>query len=47
METPKINFQGRDEEFPVDFPLLDNVWVGYYLAAANFHYIGQYKFQFI
>ncbi|XP_060586442.1 uncharacterized protein LOC132742136 isoform X2 [Ruditapes philippinarum] len=41
IEMPKIKFQGRDEELPVDYPLLDNdVWVGYYLAAAYFHYIG-------
>ncbi|XP_060580748.1 uncharacterized protein LOC132737469 isoform X5 [Ruditapes philippinarum] len=48
METPKIKFKGRNEELlvTVDYNLLNNdVWVGYYLAAAYFHYIGCLKVE--
>ncbi|XP_060586446.1 uncharacterized protein LOC132742137 isoform X2 [Ruditapes philippinarum] len=45
METPTIMFQGETNDFPVKYNLagkddVDNVWVGYFLAATAFHYIG-------
>ncbi|XP_060556723.1 uncharacterized protein LOC132717308 [Ruditapes philippinarum] len=52
METPNIIFQGKDEELPVTVDndvlgMLGNeaAWVGYYLAAAYFHYIGCLKMK--
>jgi hypothetical protein len=46
METPTIKFEGKEDDLPVKYDLADNgdAWVGYYLAAASFLYIGQYKF---
>ncbi|XP_060556725.1 uncharacterized protein LOC132717309 isoform X2 [Ruditapes philippinarum] len=45
METPTIMFQGETNDFSVKCNLagkddVDNVWVGYFLAASAFHYIG-------
>ncbi|XP_060586440.1 uncharacterized protein LOC132742135 [Ruditapes philippinarum] len=42
MKTPTIMFEGKEADLPVKYDLADNVdvWVGYYLAAASFLYIG-------
>jgi hypothetical protein len=47
METPTIMFQGTEKDLPVaiNASTIGNqeVWVGYYLAATAFHYVGKYK----
>jgi hypothetical protein len=46
METPTIMFQGIEKDLPiaVNDSIIGNqeVWVGYYLAATAFHYVGKY-----
>ncbi|XP_060580737.1 uncharacterized protein LOC132737464 [Ruditapes philippinarum] len=47
METPTIMFQGTKKDLPVamNASIIGNeaVWVGYYLAATAFHYVGCIK----
>jgi hypothetical protein len=49
IETPTILFDGSRKNLPVNYNLTgnDGVWVGYYLAATAFHYIGTLLFTYI
>ena len=44
VHTPTIHFNGTEKNLPVNYNLTGTaVWVGYYLAATAFHYIGTYN----